>query len=383
MRVLDELLEKIKGFGNNEIKENIERGTIGERESLMQEGTLNELVGEGYGLMGGGGYYGAYRGLQDVPEGMVEFIVGKFQEYNIIFPPELTNLARFAGMMGLSYAGNWDPYFLLIYSDVNESSEWMTHTFKVSKASLGPNPQDKIAEPEKVEVFKHVIDGDITWFEEFNKYVPHTGMFEVAAHIIEDYMQNYIPDYFNDYLQEIGGEELLKSVCVNPETGESNVREYVELAFLSSLIWLASPLARQFRYEEHEIFYYAYRDGETICYDGSMYTKEEYIKVPLPPKSCMLCGIDSWCTEIIHGYSGDTVMACNGCVSKGRPSLPEATCGSLFCKHIECPHHKYAGMGKKGRYAMMHEGGGLRQLGGLNQEMPTRLNYGGFRGLLQ
>lgn len=336
------------------------------------------MVGEGYQMMGTT-YY-----LKEAPSVLVDFARHIAHRENIVLPEPLeTEFIGQVCLAALSYLDVWDPRFPFHYTDVAETDDWMHYTYKLNE----PGAQDSAdamligkEELPKLETFRRVPQQDESFFNEFyNCPNFRYSMFYIQSEIVADYFRDYVNDGEFDYAlgnlsdpaeqqaENFFYENKRRRPYLNPDGQEEHREPYytgsredtvdllehvTEVIASAALVWFCSPMARKFRCDNHEIFYLLDQYEEIIIYDYCIYTPRDYEKVAMPPTCCSLCGLDAYCVDLVHGIEGETLQVCNGCLSKGRPTMPNATCGTTFCKHIECIYNKYNGMGERGRYAM-------------------------------
>ncbi len=364
------------------IKRHVESiGRIGRQPNLAQEGTLDMMVAEGYHMIGMD-----YYNIQP-PQQMIDFALFILQEKEGMSLPEPLSeeLSELMAKMALRYVDSWDPRFILYYSDVTDTRDWMTRTYQIVNASpycFDTLPftvtQDCVHE---LETYQVVPGRDESYFNEFYDMPQFRyTMFMAQDEIVTDYFRDFINcGDMSGYLQEFSEEALeqfadifinekghykdlvddagrkFKRQCYTTGSREDDVTiiEHIcEVLVCAHLVWFCSPMAKRFRSDINEICYLAEQYPEFIAYERCFYTPDSYVYQDRPVTSCHLCGLDAYCVEITHGIEGESLQICNGCLSKNRPPLPQATCGTKFCKHIECHHNKYNGMGEKGRYAM-------------------------------
>lgn len=358
----------------------------------MNEGGLEWMVGEGYTMMD------AHNTLQ-CPEQMADFIQHCLEREGIVLPEALKEMYDMMGKAVNYYLATWDPRCALLYSDLVETSDWRKYTFSIERWDYGNSGtpiQVQKDELEKLETFKYVPGMDEGFFSEFydkNTEGMRYKMFFANDDVILDYFRGFAIhgdltshveefsygtdkegkqiegmgnalDAFHNFfwneqgklrmvLDEDGNEFHRHGYYTGSRKDNLSLLEHVtEIMASAGLVWFCSPMARKFRREHHELFYLADNYHEFICFDRMLFAPDQYEKVEMSPTCCNSCGLDSYCVEIIPGSSQGPLQVCNGCLSKNRPPLPDATCGTKFCKHIECPHNKYNGMGEKGRYAM-------------------------------
>lgn len=329
---------------------------------------------------------GVDQGMVEVPEVMKQFIDHILQDREGINLPEPLKgeFLQTISYIALRYIDWWDPRFALMYSNIAETSDWCRNTYLLERYTTegrerGPIQKDEI---EKLETYAHVEGQDESYFNEFYYHSKFRyAMFEGPCEILADYTREMLRGgdfsfYVNEWeheesdaqLTELFYDEHGKAKIYLNENGETEHREgyytgsrkdevtliehVVEVSVCAALVWFCSPMARRFRVDNHELFWCADRYNEFVMFDYNIYGPDEYEKLPMKPSCCNLCGLDAYCVELVHGIGGQTIQVCNGCLSKNRPPMPRATCGTKFCKHIECPHNKYNGWGERGRYAM-------------------------------
>lgn len=383
MSIIDQAFSLFKGAPDH-VKAYIKGlGRVGEKADLRQEGTLDYMVGEGYSFMG----Y-EYSGASVPPKQMVEYALYTLERDGYQLPEQIAyKFAELISHMALRYLDSWDPRFPLYYTELSDTSDWRNFTYTITNAdqyyfSEGEVPlmigKDQV---EMLDTFAVIPGRDESVFNEFYRedHARYT-MFEVQDEIVTDYFREFcnsadlemimedfeeseldiFHQFFWDennkrklYYNANGQTEHRHFYTLGSRKEEVDLIEHVtEVLACGALIWFCSPMARVYRVDNHELFWLADQYDEFIIYDRILFSPDCYQKTELPPTCCNTCGVDAYCVEILHGIGGQSLQMCNGCVSKGGPTLPQATCGTKFCKHIECIHNKYNGMGEKGRYAM-------------------------------
>lgn len=103
---------------------------------------------------------------------------------------------------------------------------------------------------------------------------------------------------------------------------------------------MSGPPGRQWRVEDHPIFYEAMTNpsGEAILYEGTILNKDSFRRLPRAFQSCVCCGLDGWCVEMVQ-IEGMTRSICEKCLNGNAPMYEGSTCGTKVCRYITCPHH--------------------------------------------
>lgn len=336
-------------------------GRVGKEPDHNWESTLDWAAQDAYmGIMG------VMQGVVESPIEMHKYILEKLSHHRKEIPGELEWMVSWAGNIALMLIDHYDVYFPFAYSDVVPSYEHMASTYEINYPfTYGGTTEGTpfMAEPDAVESFAYDPENGKAYFKVFDITQPNFEMFD--AHDIE--LLYYVLDESLDVLFESQFEEVFhdsddrdRYLCMeiaSTAEGRANIRRAAEFCMSAGLVWFCSPLSRNFRAKNHDVFAAVLENGEAIVYNGGIYSPEDYTKIPIPPTSCFKCGLDSYCVELVHGVENGAINVCNHCQTGGVLKFQDATCGSKFCKHIECPYHKYNGQGRKGFFKMLNSSG--------------------------
>jgi hypothetical protein len=324
------------------------------------------------------GCLGYHSGYIVAPDKMEMFVLEQFVRWNTGLPPQLAEIAQIGCHYALMHVDHFGPYFFVAYSDIMETSDCATHLYKVKPLNYLSHEftREHIAPFEKLESFVYAPEQSESYFREFMSQRPSLGLFPFTdVYVIREEIDGGQGDDYCafNYARENHSTEFVDAVREFFPT-KKDYYDAVEFAAASALIWLASPLAASFRGTVLELASVLQESGECIVYDYYILSPDSYEKIPIPAKTCGMCGLHSFCVEM-SPYAGTATMpVCNFCIS-GRqdPIIREATCGSRFCKYIECPNHLFGGQGRAGYFKMVGQyGGQLKKLS--NGYEPRLLN---------
>ena len=119
---------------------------------------------------------------------------------------------------------------------------------------------------------------------------------------------------------------------------------HIHLVVWCAFVWIIGPLGRDFRDTFCYIFDACHAQGECVLYDSCIYSPQEYLVLERSPKSCVICGLDAWCVEMVY-VEGTTRYMCEHHVNP--EAISPMHCGSKLCRFTECPHHPMTGKGMK------------------------------------
>lgn len=257
-----------------------------------------------------------------------------------------------------TYLNYVDPYVLFTrgLSDVCISPDWAENTYEITKF-IHHGARSILYEPDPEEVESYSINlGEGEWaFQEFLKSptLVYMEALEQPKHFLHD-IAITLQENVQQELDEVGLAELLlphqekalRAACsYRNEKGIKvldirRIELYFEFAAWASLVWVLSPLSRDWRCDHNELFDAVLNDGEALLIGHGVYTRGSYRKIPRPPQSCRQCGIQSWClSNLLHGHS--LALLCESCVTEGLPVLPPANCGTRLCRLPQCKHHPF------------------------------------------
>ena len=309
---------------------------------------LADTIGEG-----GTGIIGYYHPDQ-LPKEVIEFVYTQYERFNI---PILKNrqhmdeVVRAAAWAIYNHVDVVDPYTLLTYGLCNVTWSNITHSHAIE--IFDEHSKTKItADPEKLEVFQ-IVPGQDTAF--FNEYMGKPGLDSLPREL-GDALRWTLFDYMDvrDHLDTPVLADL-ETLCMNGDTLDHKIfKAYFELAGWASFMWMLGPLAAQWRVDNHDVFWLCETEGMCILYETTFIPKQYYTIHDRDPKACAVCGLDSYCVELIQ--DSDTVQYVCEKHLNGQPLFRGATCGSKVCKYVECHHHSHFGMHDALNRVLQHSG---------------------------
>ena len=270
------------------------------------------------------------------PAEIYQFVHEQCNRFGLAYPPE--EFVHYVIDYLYNICTMWDPY-TMYYGEVTDivyTDDWADYTYEVQTLD-----GDYIeADPQFLETFKIIPGRDL---EAFQKVISHPGL-----EALEKHMGISIRDYISG---ELTGESIVD--VLSPQTLQQlrtiagckeNVDAYADLVTWAAFAWMIGPAGRAFRAGMSYIFDVCYTYGECILYEGCIFSPQQYRVVKRPPQSCVICGLDAWCVEMVY-IEGKTRYMCEHHVNPTPRS--KFHCGTKFCKHTECPHHPAAGQGLK------------------------------------
>jgi hypothetical protein len=315
-----------------------------DKEDQLHEWAVNNYCGV-MGLSGG-----------PPPEECIQFCYSQYERFKIPAPAAIEEIVHTGALAAIQCIDSFDPYVLFAgASDVDITDDWSKYTYEILDG-------DRVYEvdPTSIETFSFIPNQDEVVF---NRIMSHPGL---------DALPVGIGSLIRDVLDgEMTGEDkyaclthpakvALENLCITQDGryDTDKMDAYFELAAWSAFAWLAGPLGRQTRIDQHEIFAVAVNYGEAIIIDGSVISPKNYRKLSRPPRSCMKCGLAAWCVEMISA-GGTTRYMCEHCLSEGMAPSPMTTCGSKRCLLSECTYHPYHHLGSPGIYQARRDFGQL------------------------
>lgn len=291
---------------------------------------------------------------EDIPEEAIVFCENQFRRFGIELPPE--EVIRKGAYATMWYIDAINPYCILSgTSDVIASPGWSSNTYELL------NDKGKVvseADPEFTETFSYVIDNDAKFFSEYIAKPGLESLPYMIGHDISEILfsgEVYRSDPIScDISQE--SNSWLDTNCKSREEFEA----YFKLPAWAMFLWISGPHARQFRYDSHEIFFEAITHGEALLCDGYVISAQYYIKKERVPKSCSVCGLDSWCVDMVY-IDGATRRLCEHHLNGAMPLYGDANCGTRVCRFVACPYHPMRGT-KDALYNTLKERGQLNHV---------------------
>jgi hypothetical protein len=267
------------------------------------------------------------------PEELFSFIQEQCKRFNLQYPPE--EFVQYVVQFTYNSIAIWDPYVPFYEgSEVVCTEEWRIKTYEL----LDLDGEVVELEPERLETFRYVPGASL---EFFNYVISHPGL---------EALPNGCGIALKDMMNgDCTGESLIG--CLTPGTFaelrriagcNENIDAYADMISWAAYTWMMGPDGKDFRREMNYVFDTCYEYGECIVYEGCIYAPKDYRIVDRAPQSCVICGLDAWCVEIVY-VDGMSRYMCEHHVNP-KP-LSKFHCGGKFCRYTECPHHPMTGQG--------------------------------------
>lgn len=308
---------------------------IGPQREYERHTSLHDYFSDtGYGIMG-------IMDWEELPKEMIEFCFSQYDRFGIPRPPiDVVGLGAWATYQALDFQ---DPYILFFgVSDVNFTSEWMDIAYDIHDTHNGKVIE---ADPERIETYRYVPGQSEAAFNHFMSRPGLENLPESAHGNIEMCLDGeWTGEELCGRLSD-DDEAILRDLCKEADgtVNGKKFRSYFSLSAWAAWCWFIGPLSKEWRFNNHDIFYICIRDGECIIYDGTIIEKEHYKRLDRSPKSCANCGLSAWCVDMVQ-IQGTTRHACEHCLNGSAPLFEEATCGSKACRNVECQYNKYHGL---------------------------------------
>lgn len=291
----------------------------------------------------------------DVPQECSDFCFSQYDRFKIPFPIELLEVLTSGASAAFYYMDCVDPYAMLHgVSDVEMTDDWAMYAYEIVDGNRVFE-----ADPTSLETYKLMPGQDEAMFNQILSYPGLDALPYMLGCNIRDVLSG---EYGSDAAYSVSADcmALLKNMCLKPDgsVNREMVDAYFELSSWATTAWLIGPLGRSFRYGNHEVFSIAMDHGEAVLFDGAVLDPRYYRKLPRAPRSCLRCGLSSWCVEMVSSGSSARYL-CEHCLSEGMPPSSIATCGSKRCLLATCPHHPYHHLGSAGIYQARTEHGQL------------------------
>lgn len=301
---------------------------------------------------GGTGIIGLYHPDQ-LPDDIIEFIYTQYARFNIpiIDKKQMNEVIRLAAYSAYYHIDVVDPYTLLTYDMSNVSWSHITHSHAIEIKDSRDGTK-LIADPEKLEVFELVAGQDEIFF---NEYMAKPGL-DALPRDLGDALKWTLFE-FSDITDQLDNDvviELQKLCMVDGEFKRKIFEAYFELACWAAFLWMVGPLGRTWRVNNHDVFWLCETEGMCVLYETTFMPKEYYTIHDRDPRACAVCGLDSYCVELIQD-SDTTQYVCEKHLN-GAPLFRGATCGSKVCKYVECHHHIHFGHADALNKVLKHSG---------------------------
>jgi len=260
-------------------------------------------------------------------------------------PKQLEPVISVGAGCALWFMDCMDPYIVFSgLTDVDITEEWSENAYEIMD-----NGRFYEVNPCSIETFRHVPGQDES---NFNYIMGRPGL-EALPHSLGPCLVDVLNGEYGYYDRyetlDTDSRRELEMMCIKPDGSVNGEMcdAYFDLAAWAGAAWFLGPLARDFRYLNHDIYHTALNFGEAILVDGTVISPKNYRKLPRPPRSCMICGLAAWCVEMTASAGGTRYM-CEHCLSEGMPPSPLSTCGGKRCMLTACFHHPYHHMGSAG-----------------------------------
>lgn len=334
-----------------------------ERKPFEQQLSLADWCNEtGNGVIG-------YQSPADLPEEMFDFIDSQFKRFGIPVIPDgklFRDITGWGAFAAYYYVDSINPYALLTsgISDVDWSD--LGHTHAIDVINTWKNTR-KEADPDLLEIFTPV-EGQSENF--FNHAMAHPGLDALPYNMGEE-IKWILFDYY-------GGPEdccdstalaALQELCVIDGVFErKRYHAYFELAAWAAMLFMAGPPGRDWRVANHDVFWLCHTEGMAILYDLSFIPREYYEIYEREPQSCCVCGLNSYCVELVF-IEGVNRFMCEKHLNGDLPLYNGATCGTKVCKFVNCHHHPAHGQ-YNAQTNVLRATGQIFKMGG-NKEAPA------------
>ena len=274
-----------------------------------------------------------YNSNMSFPGELFEFVQSQCTRFGLVYPPE--EFTQYVVQFVYNSVAMWDPYMPFYDgSDVVYTDDWYDKTYELA------NLDGEVVEldPQYLETFRYHPGKDL---ELFNYVISHPGLMAIP---------NGCGITLKDMLEgEMTGESVTN--CISPGTYaelkqiagcNENIEAYQDMIAWAAYAWIMGPDGKDFRAEMNYVFDTCYQYGECILYEGCIYSPKDYRIYPRAPQSCIVCGLDAWCVEMVY-IDGITRFMCEHHLNT--TPLSKLHCGGKYCRYTECPHHPMAGQG--------------------------------------
>jgi hypothetical protein len=302
----------------------------------------------GYGIIG-------LSCKEELPDACVSYAISAWPFFGLKENPVLEKIARIGAWYAYLHVDWQDPYTLFLgISDVNYTEDWQKFAYEIHDEYSNRVIE---ADPEHLETFSKAPEGQCeevyyTILKLGGEFVtkmtkgalgPNESILDTLPNCsgmaIQDFMEG---DYFDgnpyDLIDDLVAEKEFELVT---NKDQHQMRFYFEVSAWAAFLWFAGPEGRYWRNTHHDIFYMVNNDGEGLLYEGGFIEKKHFRKVNRAPQSCVMCGIEAWCVDMVQ-IEGTHRFMCEYHVN-GVALFPEATCGAKVCRSVMCEHHPFYG----------------------------------------
>jgi len=302
----------------------------------------------------------------DFPPEAYDFIRMQFDRFGVPLPDIIADVVLNIAIHIVAYVVDvFDPYALLIeVSDLEMTEDWRKFTYDIKP--FGGKGVPRRAKPEQIETFRYNPKQCEEWY---TKLMSHPGLENLpgsVGEILMDEIDRRMNDgeYPMDMIDEKKVGRQISEICGEHE------KNYYQLAAWAAFVWLASPFGRKYRYTTNLLFESAIDTGEVLIHeDIGIVSADFLIKTARAPYSCVECGLDSYCVEMVFTGDGSHNM-CEHCTHDGKTIFEGANCGTRWCKYISCQYHPdrlkgnalYETMRGRGLLGVIMEGQEIKRL---------------------
>ena len=236
---------------------------------------------------------GIFSEQTNIPQEMMTFIEEQHKRFNVALPPE--EVIRYTIEYTYTALTRWDPYsWFSGITDVECTQSWMDHTYEI----MNLDGEKVEVDPEELETFRIFPGRDLT---SFNDAITNPGLGNLPCGIgslIDEFLDGECTsgESVMGCLSPHAAYTLREMSHNNPDT----VKAHVHLIAWSAACWMIGPMGKEYRRDICHIFDTCYEYGECIVFQGYVYSPNEYKVVNRAPRSCVICGLDSWCVEMVH-----------------------------------------------------------------------------------
>jgi hypothetical protein len=292
---------------------------------------------------------------EELPPACISYIMSSWPFFKLQEDPVLEKVARVGAWYTFLHLDWQDPYTLFLgVSDVNYTEDWSKFAYEI----YDPYSKRTIeADPERLETFSAAPQGQCE--EVYYNILKAGGDFvskmckgalaknetildtlpNCSGLAIKDMMNG---DYFDSDPRELIDDHIVESALNKIANYDENlIWFYYEVSAWAAYLWFVGPEGRTWRNSHHDICYMVSNDGEGLLYEGGFVEKQHFKKTARAPESCIICGLSSWCVDMVQ-IDGTHRFMCEYHVN-GPALFPEATCGSKVCRNVGCEHHPFYG----------------------------------------
>lgn len=306
-----------------------------QREPFDQQSVLYEWCSDyGAGIFG-------MNSTHDLPAEMIEFILTQYVRFGVPMPEKAMaeSIAECGAWAAYQYVDWVNPYALLVngLSDVTWSDLSHTHTIEMRDPFSEDGHKLFEANPEQTEVFKPAPGQSQAFFDHA---MANPGLDSLPCGFIGAEIKDSLFEFTNpDDILDSDTLAAVQALCIeNGLLNETKYSAYFELAAWASFIWMAGPPGKAWRIANHDVFWLCETEGLAILWDHTFMSKTHYSIKERAPKSCCVCGLDSYCVELVL-LEGTHRWICERHLNGEVPMYEAANCGSKVCRFVACFNH--------------------------------------------